>query len=213
MIVLAWRGISSREPKSESQFRIRHRRLKIAASATVIALVVAGVGLGVWNSRRIRTADAIRKIGAENADLQAKGAEFRRQLYEVRHREVPTMQDYYDQCAEAEKLLDDYEPTRRRAIGMIGQMEQILPPDDKSGTAMWKGLDEVEKLDDQIIRDIRQEIAYSKVLMQLPVRQQKQFYGDNILPLSEDENALADQELKKLEELQKLGVKIPADLR
>jgi hypothetical protein len=184
----------------------------IAVSVTSIALFASGIGLGIWNSGRIKTADAIRKISADNADLNAKGAEFRRQLYQIRHRETPTMRDYYDQCAEVEKLLNDYEPNRQRALDGIHKAEQILPPDEKSGTAMLVGVDEIFRLDDQIILDLRQEVAYSKVLMELPNRQQAQFYRNNIQPLYEHENDLADKEAKKLEELRKSGVKIPAEM-
>jgi hypothetical protein len=162
MITLAWRGIKSREPKSDAQFRARHRKFRIAAGLTVVVLVGLGLGLGIWNSRRIRIADAIRKVGADNADLQAKGTEFRRQLLQIRSRDTPTMRDYYYQCAEVEKLLNDYEPARQRAVGVIQRMRQIVPPDDKSVAAMLNGSDEVLRLDDQILRDLRQEIAYSK---------------------------------------------------
>jgi len=212
MAFLAWRGIKSREPETEPHFRVRHRRFMIAVSVTSIALFASGIGLGIWNSGRIKTADAIRKISADNADLNAKGAEFRRQLYQIRHRETPTMRDYYDQCAEVEKLLNDYEPNRQRALDGIHKAEQILPPDEKSGTAMLVGVDEIFRLDDQIILDLRQEVAYSKVLMELPNRQQAQFYRNNIQPLYEHENDLADKEAKKLEELRKSGVKIPAEM-
>jgi len=74
------------------------------------------------------------------------------------------------------------------------------------------GVDEIFRLDDQIILDLRQEVAYSKVLMELPNRQQAQFYRNNIQPLYEHENDLADKEAKKLEELRKSGVKIPAEM-
>jgi len=50
------------------------------------------------------------------------------------------------------------------------------------------------------------------VLMELPNRQQAQFYRNNIQPLYEHENDLADKEAKKLEELRKSGVKIPAEM-
>jgi hypothetical protein len=212
MALLAWRGIKSREPDSELRFRLRHRRFKTATSIGVVLIVLVGFALGVWNSHRIKVADAIRKLAADNADLQSKGVEFRHQLSAIRHRDTPTMLDYYNQCMEVEKLLDDYEPNRARASSLIQKMRRTVPSDDQSSAAMFNGMDDLLSLDDKIIRDLRQEVAYSKVLITLPSRQQTQFYSETILPVQKDEDALVAQETKKLEEVRALGVQLPADL-
>jgi hypothetical protein len=212
MVALAWRGIKSREPNSESQFRLRHKFFKTATSVLVAVLVLVGLALGIWNSHRIKVVDAIRKMAADNADLQAKGTEFRHQLYQIRHRETPTMQDYYDQCTEVETLLNDYEPIRERASLLIQKLRQTLPADDQSSAAMLNGVDELLRLDDQVIRDLRQEIAYSKVVITLPARQQGKFYSESIVPLQTHEDALIDKETKKVEDLRSIGVQLPADL-
>jgi len=212
MAVLAWRGIKSREPDSEPRFRLHHRRFKIATSVCVVLIALVGLALGIWNSHRIKTADAIRKLSTDNADIQAKGVEFRRQLSEIRHRDTPTMRDYYDQCTEVERLLDDYEPNRARASSLIRMLRQMVPSDDQSSAAMLNGTDDLLRLDDQIMRDLRQEIAYSKVLITLPNRQQSQFYRESILPVQKHEDTLIVEETKKLEEVRALGVQFPADL-
>jgi len=77
---------------------------------------------------------------------------------------------------------------------------------------MLNGTDDLLRLDDQIMRDLRQEIAYSKVLITLPNRQQSQFYRESILPVQKHEDTLIVEETKKLEEVRALGVQFPADL-
>src|SRR5581483_10036525 len=198
-----WRGIQKRE--ANDSFRQRHWRFQLILSLVFVSLVLCGVGFGIWNSGRIEKANRIQKIIDDNSDLQAKAADFRRRLGEIRQRETPTFGDYYRQCQELEALLNDVAPLQERGRKMIFNLRDAVGNDEKTSKLVNTTFELLEK-DTELLNALRREIQYSHTLITLQGRQQTEYYSSKIIPLQHDENRLLDEEKSLARKLQGSGV-------
>jgi hypothetical protein len=197
-----WRGISEREGIAGLQRR--QRRFSMIAGTTFAALIIAGVGLGFWNAGRIARADRIHQISAQAADLIAKSQEMAQRLKEIRSRDTPTFDDYRAQCLKMESLLNDSAPVRARLRQMLMEVRSASEGDSKVN-AVLDGDDAVFAKDEEIMTDLRKEIAESNTLMTLPPSKRSRFYSDWIVPLQKEEAQLAEEENSLQEKVREMG--------
>jgi hypothetical protein len=112
--------------------------------------------------------------------------------------ETPTFDVYYRQCLQLQRVLDDYEPQRRKDAELLNsisaKLESSSEPNDNSGVAetIQRIRSYVDK-DTEIIDAWREEISKARELANLPDSQKVGFWNSDIAPIRAKQEKLISE--------------------
>jgi hypothetical protein len=148
-------------------------------------------------------------VAEMNANAAANG-EFRVKLREILKRRLDGFAEFQQQMNDLEVLLNSGEPRFRRGMDLFRQVRKDFPPEATSSLPLF---DRLFEDDSKMFAIEREEIACSKALARNPTKARVRFQAICQVPAYDKLNPLADDENSITHELQKQGVKLPADVQ
>lgn len=144
-----------------------------------------------------------------NADAAAN-SEFRMKLKETENRRTNSFAEFQQQMNDLEILLDSGEPRIDRGMDLYREMRKDIQADAVLSLPLFDRLFEDES---RIFAIERELIACSKSLAVKPAKARVKFQVVCVKPAAEKFYPLADDELSIVRDLQKQGVKLPAEVQ
>ncbi len=205
----AWKSLLGKEPESNPLFRIKHRRFQLASAICMGVVLTSSLSYGVARGSRIQQTNKVTEIIKQLAELTPKANSFRQRLGDIRSKETPTMQDYYDQCLAVESLLNEFEPVRVRGSAILKAAREAFR-DEERFTKIFELRDKIDQSDSAVFAALRNEI--SKELIRLPPERQPDFYEREIIPIQKQIDELAAAQISLLRDARDRGIKLPPEL-
>ena len=144
-----------------------------------------------------------------NANAAANG-EFRVKHREILKRRPDSFAGFQQQMNDLEVSLNSGEPRFRRGVELFSQVRKDFPPEATSSLPFY---DRIFEDDSKMFAIEREEIACSKTLAAKPARERARLQVICQVPAHDKFNPLAEDEDSAVRELQKQGVKLPADVQ
>ncbi|HXL23235.1 MAG TPA: hypothetical protein VOA78_12255 [Candidatus Dormibacteraeota bacterium] len=199
-------------------FRQKHRSFMMEAGAAICVALGSAAMVGGYLGIRAGHFARIKLLTQQFDTFAAKGPPAKQKFVLIARRETPTMPEYIQRCSELEAALNDYEPNLREGDRLIGQtLEELQYLKADAGYAklipMATALQSVLHKDLESAPAFRKEVDYAKRLAALSTPEDRErFYRANILPVKDDEDRIANEEIEILRDARAHGVKLPESM-
>jgi hypothetical protein len=200
LIVPVWRAIK-RWPAPHRNFLL---------FSVLISLII----LGGLISIRARQMARLETLFKEAQALGVKGAPQKQLFMKLSRENSQDLPDYLQRCAELEPVVNDYTASLQQMDSVLAQMQQAigeLKPKGRYGNMlpMIGVLRAIMSKDLEGAAAYKQEIAFAKQLPSIPEAERVQFYRENIDPVVEHEQRVAQDELEIMKAAQAQGIALP----
>ncbi len=201
--------------EAEPTLRQKHRWFVLKASVGICVVLLLAAEEGARMGTHIRHVKKIENLAAQLNALAPKSTPTKQRFVHIARQATPTMTDYLQRCDKLEPVLNDYESNLQdgnRVLNQVLAELQQLKGDQGYGVLIptFTVLQSVTRKDLESAAVFRKEVDYAKQLAAFATPDdQTRFYKANILPIKNDQNRIANEELAILKDAKAHGVDLP----
>ncbi|HLY99454.1 MAG TPA: hypothetical protein VKT33_10370 [Candidatus Angelobacter sp.] len=204
--VSEWRKIKKAE--SSEELKAAHRAVELkCVIGMAVALVVTGA-YGYSASKKNERDRRLHALAVRMDAAESRNAAIRSKFVGAVREHSSSMSTYIQRCKDVESTLDDYESVLREIDGQLAEFADLMPEDKAQPEVMRK----IVAIDMESLQPYRREVMLAKQLAALSPENQQTFYENNIVAVLNEEERLALQEIKVMQDAKASGIMLPDNL-